>query len=605
MKKFIILVFLAILFFFKSGLVIAADFTSDYRVEYNLQNDGNKISSNVNFHVQITHLRSDIFVKKFSLSFPSAFPIKSLQARDDTGEVQPQIIENGSLIKIDLEFTKPNTGKGSVNNLFINFTQDNLFQINGNVWEVILPTITNRDQGTYQVIVNLPENTDKKISISKPRVDQINGKQLIWNNPQTKTIYAVFGDKQIYHVNLIYDLENPKIVPVYTDIAFPPDTLYQQVIINRITPLPEKVFLDSDGNYLARYILKPKESKNINFDGVINVSTKPRLDYRLILDQQLQQQKSYLLTARDYWRLSSVDRYRTLSTVSDIYNFIVNSFTYDFKKVTSSSGRLGAEKALLNPDQAVCTEFTDAFVALAREKGIFSREMEGYGFSFDSQLRPVSLTSDLLHAWPEFYDPKLKIWIPLDPTWENTSGIDYFSSFDLNHIVFAIHGKDPRYPYPAGTYKTSNSKNILIEPVADSPKIKQAVNLQVKDITKTISQEKKYQFNINVDNQSNIFLYNQKIVIESSPELLINPKEITISQLAPLAKQEFTIDYSAKKNLSKTNSYIRVVYNNREITRQSLTILPYYYDLVIKFSYLSLGLLIFSLVIFYAKKRRR
>ena len=88
-------------------------------------------------------------------------------------------------------------------------------------------------------------------------------------------------------------------------------------------------------------------------------------------------------------------------------------------------------------------EFTDLFIAIAREKGIYSREIQGYGFSLDQKLQPLSLSSDILHAWPEYYDTKTESWIAVDPTWENTSGINYFSSFDLNHIVFVIHGKKP------------------------------------------------------------------------------------------------------------------------------------------------------------------
>ncbi len=151
MKKFIVLLFFLTIFLLKSNFVIAADFTSDYRVEYTLENNNQTITSNVKFNVKITHHRSDVYVKKFALLFPSVFPIKNIKARDDKEEIKPKLSEEGSQIKIELEFSDPNTGKDSINNFFIEFIQDNLFRVNGNVWEVILPTIENRDDGTYQV----------------------------------------------------------------------------------------------------------------------------------------------------------------------------------------------------------------------------------------------------------------------------------------------------------------------------------------------------------------------------------------------------------------------------------------------------------------------
>jgi hypothetical protein len=51
-------------------------------------------------------------------------------------------------------------------------------------------------------------------------------------------------------------------------------------------------------------------------------------------------------------------------------------------------------------------------------------------------------------------------WIPVDPTWGHTSGgINYFDQLDLNHIVFAINGDSSQRPYPAGSYKLTESNN--------------------------------------------------------------------------------------------------------------------------------------------------
>ncbi len=110
-------------------------------------------------------------------------------------------------------------------------------------------------------------------------------------------------------------------------------------------------------------------------------------------------------------------------------------------------------------------EFTDLFIALARAAGIPAREIVGYAYTTNSRLRPLSLVADVLHAWPEYYDSEKQTWIPIDPTWANTTGgVNYFDKLDFNHITFAIHGFSSELPYAAGFYKRSgkNSKDVMV-----------------------------------------------------------------------------------------------------------------------------------------------
>lgn len=604
MKKILTLLIVLCIFLFLSKQSFAADFTSEYKVEYFIKELNSQLINNVRFNIKITHLRSDVFVKKFSLIFPKYFEVKDVTASDDKGAISPRITRNDKQTSIEVEFNEPKTGKGSENNFYISFIQDNLFKINGNIWEVILPLIENQDDSNYTVIVNLPEESDKKISIAKPKPNHINGKQLIWNNPKTRTIYAVFGEKQFYQTKLTYNLSNPRLVPVYTDIAFPPDSLYQQIFINNISPKPNKVLIDDDNNYLGRYYLKPKENKVVTFNGIIVTSSHMRPEYQELIKTQIESEKKYLLTEQPYWKIKSPEKFTNLKTANDIYSFVVNSLKYDFAKLNTKEGRMGASKALELPNNAVCTEFTDLFIGLAREKGIFSREIEGYGFSADPQLRPLSLVSDTLHAWPEYYDANSQIWISVDPTWENTSGIDYYNSFDLNHIVFVIHGKDPDYPYPAGSYKTVDSKNILIQPVNSVPTGRSEVSVNIENLSNTFFSKKKYRSKIIVTNNGNIFLYRQKIVIKSS-YLGISPSYFEIDQIAPLQTKEFYIDIIPEKVITKKEAEIVVLTNaNIELYRKGIKILPQYYDLALKYGYLGLALLSIILIIRYGKRNR-
>ena len=159
---------------------------------------------------------------------------------------------------------------------------------------------------------------------------------------------------------------------------------------------------------------------------------------------------------------------RDLKTPQAIYDYVVKTLTYDYTRSTSTNEtRIGAKEILSRPENAVCLEFTDLFIALARAAQIPAREVDGYAFTDNEAERPLSLIPDILHAWPEYYDDHKKAWVMVDPTWGNTTnGMDYFSTFDLSHIAFVIKGTDSTYPVPAGGYKISEKnteRDVTVE----------------------------------------------------------------------------------------------------------------------------------------------
>lgn len=593
----------SLIFIHYSNQVHAADYRSDYQVEYFLSENNQFLNTNVRFSIKITNLRSDVYVNKFSLSFPKSFAISNLKAFDDRLEITPSLAVDDTKTKIDLEFSRPNTGKESVNTFTLEFNQENLFEINGNVWEVILPTIENREEGNYKIIVNLPQNTDKKISISKPKPTSISGNQIIWENPSTRTVYAVFGEFQLYALNLNYHLKNPNIYPVYTDVAFPPDTLYQKIFIESIKPKPSSTYTDEDGNFLGRYFLKPNESLPIAFVGTAEIRVKPREEIIPVIRSSFLNQKKYLLSEKKYWE--GVDSVLYDRTPDAIYNYVVNTLQYDYGGTTRKNNRLGAVGALQQPNRAVCVEFSDLFISIAREKGIYSREIQGYGFSKDPQLRPLSLLSDVLHSWPEFYDKGSQIWIQADPTWENTSGIDYFNSFDLNHIAFVIHGKRSDYPLPAGMYKTENSRDVSVTVTTVLPKENKDIDLVADNLPEKITDKASTKTKITILNKGNVFLWNIPISIKSE---VLNIKNFnsSISLLAPFEKKEISFEIASKLENKKINATLDVyVSGNKELSKQ-IIIIPYTYELALKISsFVAFLLLLILLTRIFRSSRKR
>ncbi|MBI3619856.1 transglutaminase domain-containing protein [Candidatus Roizmanbacteria bacterium] len=591
-----LIAFLAGILFISWPSIALADneFQSDYQVQYVPAVTPRGLETHVNFLLTLTNLRSDVFVKKFSLTFPEEFGIRNLKAADDSGQTTADLKNDSGKTRINLEFQSPQTGKGSKNNFFIEFDQDRLFQENGSVWEVILPTIDDPNKVTYKIIVNLPPGSNKKIAIAKPPPTYVAGKQIVWDTPATRTVYAVFGTQVSYDTELTYHLKNTRLVPVYTDVAFPPDTEYQKVYVTSLYPKPSLVFQDEDGNYLGRYILSPQETKTILFKGVIELSSRPREEVGPVIQSRFADQRKYLLSENKYWHLSDIEPYKSLKAPRDIYSYLVTRFQYNYAKVGSRNSRLGATEALLRPDQAVCVEFSDSFVALAREKGIYAREIEGYGFSRDSALRPLSLAADILHSWPEYYSLEENRWIAIDPTWENTSGIDYFSSLDLNHIALAIHGKQADYPAPAGTYKIDASKDVLIQPTVSSPVDLKKLDFAVSALPKSINDSFSYKVGVSVVNNGNTFAWNVPVEI-SATDLQTTKQNTTIASLAPFEKKDFTFEFRALRKNKKTSARLKVTGNNREIVNAAIAVVPFYYELGLK---IAVGLFVGTTILF-------
>ena len=161
------------------------------------------------------------------------------------------------------------------------------------------------------------------------------------------------------------------------------------------------------------------QKKDIVLDTKIAVELAPRKQ-----PESKENLNKYLKNDK-YWEITNkkiADKAKELKTPHDVYKFVADTLKYDYSRVDLEKPRLGALQTLENPSSAVCLEFTDLFIALARSAGIPAREVDGYAYTQNSKDRPVSLVKDILHAWPEYYDFDKETWIMIDPTWANTTG---------------------------------------------------------------------------------------------------------------------------------------------------------------------------------------
>jgi len=209
--------------------------------------------------------------------------------------------------------------------------------------------------------------------------------------------------------------------------------------------------------------------------------------------------------------------------------------------------RQGAVQALNNPDDVICTEFTDLFIALSRAAGVPAREINGYAYSTNPQLLPLATITDVLHAWPEYWDKSKQLWIQVDPTWENTSNIDYFNKLDMTHLAFVIHGQNSQTPLPAGAYQNQNNleKNIFVS-FATPPDSIISQNLQLHfDLPNKLSPQQEADGYLEINNINPLAAYNQEIRIwgENIAGEEVN-KEITV--IPPFGKER--VKFTVKNN---------------------------------------------------------
>ncbi len=527
-------------------------YTVDYDFHYYIQQ--NSSSVDVELSITLTNLRSDVYVTEYTMRFPKNFVMKNLEVSSKDKQVPYVVADKNGSKELTFRFGEPEGGAFTQNYLTLKYKLDNMHTPKGRINEVILPLLVSSENSKVNATLHLPENFDKKISISKPVPTAVEFRKIYWENVDARTIFALFGTSQVYDVQLSYSLENSGITPTTKTIALPPETLHQKVYIDSLDPKPHKTYTDEDGNFLAEYKLSPRSTVGIDFKGYVEVMVRPQSTLRDYVRSAYNNQKSYLLTEEEQWKLGdyiSVLNSLPSRSPADIYAFTRDKLDYSLKRLSEDPRRFGAEKALGNPSSAVCMEFTDVFIALARESGIPTREIQGFGYSESNRIRPQSLVQDVLHAWPEYYDEEQNIWHQVDPTWEDTSGIDYFSGFDVNHIALAIHGKDPIYPLPAGFYKTEPSKDVHVAISSLKPEAKVTLDID-HSIQDRLQKGKTYTSNVYVTNTGNAFVHDIYIIPDAD-NIVFHTNSLQVQYLAPFETRELEISFTPSEQYSESD----------------------------------------------------
>jgi len=442
------------LLFLPTRVFAQEEFLTDISVEYRIQENGTAI---VTHQITLENVFSNLYATSYGLVLNN-IKTQDLKAYKDGQSLRFEKKEEGEVTKITVFFAEPVVGKGKTQTFNVSFSNPNFATRTGEVWEISIPRLSNDNTfRSYTLTLAIPASFGNEAYISPKAIDsrkEGNWLYYIFNKESVEKtgITAGFGSFQVFSFTLKYHLENPLNKKSSTEIALPPDTALQKVYYQEISPQPANVYADEDGNWIASYLLEPRQRVDIEAKGAVQIFATVR-PFAKPSPSTLEEN----LRESTYWQTSNTqikEIARRLQTAREIYNFVYQNLKYDYERVAPNVDRMGAVEALNSPDKAICMEFTDLFIALARAAGIPAREINGYAYTENPKIQPLSLVADVLHSWPEYWNAEAKSWIPVDPTWASTTGgVDFFSKLDLRHFTFVIHGKDPVKPYAPGSYK--------------------------------------------------------------------------------------------------------------------------------------------------------
>ncbi len=283
------------------------------------------------------------------------------------------------------------------------------------------------------------------------------------------------GTNQYYKFKIVQPYPQTSPLPLFYntfDITLPRNVvgglINQQVHFANISPEPDVVTTDKDGNIIAQFRVPANEAGEIVVEGFATLSKNTEIDIEnsgVLSDIATNITEDYTLPAI-FWESDNSeiitaaneiksDKTNVYDIVASTYGYVVDKIDYSNVKRFGINQRQGA-LATFKGGAAVCMEYSDLFIALSRAQGIPARAAFGYGY--DARSTNGEQTP---HQWAEVYIPKLDAWIAIDTTW-GESGPAVIGG-DLNHFYKYVASIDPQTPPPVSVAYFGSTPNIQDE----------------------------------------------------------------------------------------------------------------------------------------------
>lgn len=435
---------------FYSPTIEAASFSTNYDITFTLKSDG---SAQVNQKISLKNLTADLFASQYSLDIGST-QISNISGVDSSGSIQVTSKEQKDSTIINAKLNDKVIGKNKKVNFTLNYTIKNLAVKKGNIWDVLVPGISTSEKlDVFTLKINAPKSFGEAYSIFPPPKKETANKQFniyTFDKKQdpTETIVASFGKFQVIEFTFIHNIKNSNFFSTDERIIIPRESPFQEVFYSEMNPRPNNIEIDADGNYLAVYSLKAGEEKVVSIKGFARIDKNFAEKYSSLETTELS------TNAEKFWQKDSETINKQVGDLKDvraINQFVIGALSFNSKKIDENiKNRKGAEFALIDKEGSLTSEFVDLFIAAARAKQIPTRQVVGFAFGGNEKIYPTVVNGDSssknLHTWVEYFDVENGIWKQADPTWEETSRVNYIDQFDANHFALFVRSSSSENP---------------------------------------------------------------------------------------------------------------------------------------------------------------
>ena len=240
MRK-ILLVFLGVYWYLFPALASASgEFFVKQNVDYKFDSLGR---STVTLHISLTNKTANYYASRYELELVGENPQNVSGTLPVTTEPRSP---DSTLVTVTID--KPAIGKDKVTEFWLKY-QGRPAVRNGQVWEISLPKLANPaavDEYTLNLII--PPAFGQPIYLSPPPASSEGNIYVFGKNELSQIgVAAAFGNFQTFSFKLKYKTAQP------SQIALPSDTAYQRIFFDSISPPPDSVTADANGNWLASF----------------------------------------------------------------------------------------------------------------------------------------------------------------------------------------------------------------------------------------------------------------------------------------------------------------------------------------------------------------
>ena len=279
MKKILsIIIFLTFFILFSSSAIANSNFSTTYNVTYQVSSDQ---STKVVIDVDLQNKTTNYYAASYEIKTGFG-DVDKVKASDANGALAYEIDKKENITTIKFDFNENVVGIGNSQKFTLEFLTNEIANNFGNIWEVNIPGVS--DQNTFdsfKATVIVPSEFGPATFI-KPRLSKektkTNKLEFTKKELGNSGISISYGDNQIYEFDLTYHLKNNHLFPVDSEIAIPSNNNYQEVLIENIIPKPSDVYIDADGNWLAKYKLKGSQKLDVQVKGQAMILYKPKRD---------------------------------------------------------------------------------------------------------------------------------------------------------------------------------------------------------------------------------------------------------------------------------------------------------------------------------------